>query len=135
MIGLLIISSLTTLTSLVLKCHTISVAQKALQHEVDPCKTINSRPNEQKRPNVYHKQNAVPPHFCSFLKHETQNMTQNYKYMLISIISEPVFGGVDLRLGIVDRCGSESMPRNANDLLGKVDVFVGIACQCLGDRL
>lgn len=38
--------------------------------------------------------------------------------MLISIISDPVF----MVYG---------MPRHANDLLGEVDVFIGITCQCL----
>ena len=45
-------------------------------------------------------------------------MTQNYKPMLISIISDRVF----MVYG---------MPRHANDLLGEVDVFIGITCQCL----
>ena len=73
------------------------------------------RLNEKKAYKVYYK-NHFPPSICWFLKHETRTW---HKTILISIVwRDPVF----MVYG---------MPRHANDLLGEVDVFVGITCQCL----
>ena len=59
-----------------------------------------------------------PPFFVRLWGMEETNMTQNYKTMSVSIILDRVF----MVYG---------MPRHANDLLGEVDVFIGITCQCL----
>ena len=77
------------------------------------------RLNEKKAYKVYYK-NHFPPMFWFVSEAwKTRTWHKNIKLiMLISIISDPVF----MVYG---------MPRHANDLLGEVDVFIGITCQCL----